>query len=328
MDIVQPPWMPDILYKAILKQHETYDKGNSDLTVTELIKPPWQAALQRKHHDEVTEDADSRIWSLFGSAIHSFIENSSDDQGTAETRYFIKRMGKTISGQIDYKEYRNIGDDLWHTIYDWKVTSAWSALNNPKGKQEWHDQLNLLKLLHDNQQNPMKMLTVARRITDLVVIAFYRDWSLNNYRNDPAKYPQQPYQLIGIPIWSSLEAEKFLLKRIELNMEADFNVNAKSSQLERMYLKGDLICSEEERWHKPDKWAIKKHGNKKATKLFDTEEEALIWKDMNKDQINESRKKYEVEFRPGEDTRCMSYCNVNTFCPHFKQLTKETEKAA
>jgi hypothetical protein len=320
--------MPDILYKAILKQHETYDKGNSDLTVTELIKPPWQAALQRKHHDEVTEDADSRIWSLFGSAIHSFIENSSDDQGTAETRYFIKRMGKTISGQIDYKEYRNIGDDLWHTIYDWKVTSAWSALNNPKGKQEWHDQLNLLKLLHDNQQNPMKMLTVARRITDLVVIAFYRDWSLNNYRNDPAKYPQQPYQLIGIPIWSSLEAEKFLLKRIELNMEADFNVNAKSSQLERMYLKGDLICSEEERWHKPDKWAIKKHGNKKATKLFDTEEEALIWKDMNKDQINESRKKYEVEFRPGEDTRCMSYCNVNTFCPHFKQLTKETEKAA
>ncbi len=318
MDIVQPPWMPDILYKAILKQHETYDKGNSDLTVTELIKPPWQAALQRKHHDEVTEDADSRIWSLFGSAIHSFIENSSDDQGTAETRYFIKRMGKTISGQIDYKEYRNIGDDLWHTIYDWKVTSAWSALNNPKGKQEWHDQLNLLKLLHDNQQNPMKMLTVARRITDLVVVAFYRDWSLNSYRNDPAKYPQQPYQLIGIPIWSSLKAEKFLLKRIELNIEADFNVRSGHTAIE------SWICSEEERWHKPDSWAIKKHGNKKATKLFDTEEEALIWKDMN----DESRKKYGIEFRPGEDTRCMSYCNVNTFCPYFKQLTKETEKAA
>lgn len=320
MDIVQPPWMPDILYKAILKQHETYDKGNSDLTVTELIKPPWQAALQRKHHDEVTEDADSRIWSLFGSAIHSFIENSSDDQGTAETRYFIKRMGKTISGQIDYKEYRNIGDDLWHTIYDWKVTSAWSALNNPKGKQEWHDQLNLLKLLHDNQQNPMKLLTVARRITDLVVIAFYRDWSFNSYRNDPAKYPQQPYQLIGIPIWSSLEAEKFLLKRIELNMAADFNVGAKSSQKDV----SNWICSEEERWHKPDTWAVKKVGNKKATKVLDNYDDAFA----KAHDLSAGPSCYEVEFRPGEDTRCMSYCNVNTFCPHFKQLTKETEKAA
>ena len=318
MDIVQPPWMPDILYKAILKQHETYDKGNSDLTVTELIKPPWQAALQRKYHDEVTEDADSRIWSLFGSAIHSFIENSSDDNGTAETRYFIKRMGKTISGQIDYKEYKHTGTGSTHTIYDWKVTSAWSALNNPQGKKEWHDQLNLLKLLHDNQQNAMKRIAGINPITDLVVVAFYRDWSLNNYRNDPADYPQQPYELIGIPIWTSLEAEKFLLKRIELNMEADFNVRSGHTAIE------SWICSEEERWHKPDTWAVKKIGNKKATKVLDNYDDAFA----KAHHLSLGSATYEVEFRPGEDTRCMSYCNVNTFCPHFKQLTKETEKAA
>ena len=322
MNIVQPPWMPDILYKAILKQHENYDKGNSDLTVTELIKPPWQAALQRKYHDEVTEDADSRIWSLFGSAIHSFIENSSDTPGgTAETRYFIKRMGKIISGQIDYKEYKNAKDGSTHTIYDWKVTSAWSALNNPKGKKEWHEQLNLLKLLHDNQQNPMNILTVSSRVTDLVVVAFYRDWSLNNYRNDPANYPQLPYQLIGIPIWTSLETEKFLLKRIELNMEADFNVRSGHTAIE------SWICSEEERWHKPDTWAVKKIGNKKATKVLDNYDDAFA-KAHHLSLGSATFPNYEVEFRPGEDTRCMSYCNVNTFCPHFKQLTKETEKAA
>ena len=53
MKIEQPPWMPNILYRAIKEQHASYDKGDSDFTVTELIRPAWQAALQRKHHEDI-----------------------------------------------------------------------------------------------------------------------------------------------------------------------------------------------------------------------------------------------------------------------------------
>ena len=311
MNIEQPPWMPNILYRAIKEQHASYDKGDSDFTVTELIRPAWQAALQRKHHEEIKELADERIWSLFGSAIHSFIEKSAQENDTTEKRLFIKRMGYKISGQMDHMEFHQYDHHWERNLYDWKVTSAYAGMSDQPAKPEWSQQLNLLKLLYDNQDYVNINL---HYITNMYVIAFFRDWSEKKYLQDMATYPKHPYAQFQITPWTSGGAEDFLIERIRINLNADLQANGQKVIT--------LLCSPEERWHKPDTWAAKSPGAKRAQKVFYSEKEAKDW--VNAKPLG--KKTYDIEHRPGEDTRCMKYCNVNQFCPHFKQLVKDQIK--
>jgi hypothetical protein len=62
-------------------------------------------------------------------------------------------------------------------------------------------------------------------------------------------------------------------------------------------------CSEEERWHKPDKYAVRKMGQDKAVRVVDTEE---IAKSIIRQEVTRTNGKYFIEFRPGEDTKCTS----------------------
>lgn len=75
------------------------------------------------------------------------------------------------------------------------------------------------------------------------------------------------------------------------------------------------MCTDEERWHKPDKWAVKKPGNKRALKLHDTREAAMAHAGTT----------LEVEYRPGEDTKCLKYCSVAQFCDHGRLVLQGVE---
>lgn len=85
-------------------------------------------------------------------------------------------------------------------------------------------------------------------------------------------------------------------------------------------------CAAKERWEKPSTYAVKKEGNKRATKVLDTFEEAeKIAGDKGKDFI--------VEVRPGESTRCMDYCSCCEFCNFYRDkvnvaITAEEQEAA
>ena len=312
MKIDQPPWMPDILYKTIKNQQEQYDKGDSDFTVTELISPPHQAALKRKYGSDIEESADDRIWSMFGAGLHKAIETACGT-GITEKRFFIKRMGYVISGQADYIESKMVTSDgfIQKTIYDWKVTSAWSVLDGPK--PEWEQQLQLLALLFANQTDNHYQVQVNESIL-LRIVAFYRDWSEKQMMNN-MDYPRHPYGKFGFPLWSSSDAEIFLINRINAHLKADSVVNQKAS-----------VCTPEERWQKPDQWAVKKIGNKNATKVFDSEKDASNF--IGGKPLGD--KTYEIEFRQGEDTRCKRYCNVARFCKYGKQYfeTQSIKEAA
>ena len=85
-------------------------------------------------------------------------------------------------------------------------------------------------------------------------------------------------------------------------------------QAEHDYMNGDRIkpCTDEERWLRPSKWAIKKKGRKRALKLHDTEREA-------QDHIDSLGAGHEIEYRKGEAVRCMKYCPVAAFCPQFQR---------
>ena len=270
--------LPEVIVRAV--SNDPYDAGESDISVTRLISPVKQVHLQRLHGGELTEDASDRIWALLGSSVHAMLERAAGEDDIVEERYFKEVQGWNVSGQIDLISQG--------TLYDFKVSSAWSALGDPK--PEWVQQLNLLNYLSGGD------------IDKLAIILICRDWSKFRAMKG-GDYPSS--QVIEIPIekWSREKTEKYLLERLTAHQRA-FN--------------GDSLplCSKQERWAKDDVWAIMKKGRKSAVKLHSNEEDA-------EKHLESLDKNHSIELRVGEDVRCGNYCSVNQHCEQF--LTK-TEK--
>jgi len=73
---------------------------------------------------------------------------------------------------------------------------------------------------------------------------------------------------------------------------------------------------------KDDVWAVKKKGGKRAVPagLHTTEDSAISFiGDMPG---------LEIEYRPGEDVRCLNYCPVNKWCSYWKERYSEKHTVA
>ena len=55
----------------------TYSRGDSEISVTEILSPPQLVQLRRRHAEEIEVDAADQVWSLFGSDRKSTRLNSS-----------------------------------------------------------------------------------------------------------------------------------------------------------------------------------------------------------------------------------------------------------
>jgi hypothetical protein len=266
--------LPAPLVAAI--QNDAYD-GNlrSDYTTTGLLKPPRIAALTGQHRGELVEDAADRVWSLMGQVIHTIIERAATDE-LVEKRLFMEVDGKSVSGQLDlYCE---------HTLWDWKLTSIYAGKDGPK--DEWIHQGNINRLLcHENGID----------VTGIDYVALYRDWSQMAVARH-SDYPSEQVEIFHLPVWPLEQTRAFVSERIALHEAAKVELP---------------LCSPEERWCRPEKWAHMKKGHKRATKLYDTEEQATAAATGPGDH---------VEHRPGENVRCLYYCAVSGFCTQFRDM--------
>jgi hypothetical protein len=125
-----------------------------------------------------------------------------------------------------------------------------------------------------------------------------------------ADYPKAPIQVIDIPIWTQDRVEHFIRERI--NLHRDSKVNADWNE--------ELpLCTEEERWIRETKYAVKKEGRKTAVRVYDTEEEAsALLKEMPE------KDKGFIEIRKGEAVRCAgNFCGVNQWCTQYQASLKE-----
>jgi len=61
-----------------------------------------------------------------------------------------------------------------------------------------------------------------------------------------------------------------------------------------------------------------KDGNKRATSVHATEAEA-------QEALKAVKGKAEVVTRPGERTRCETFCQVNKFCTQYQQYLQEKQ---
>ena len=260
--------------------NDEYTRGEADISVTGLLSPPRQAMLREQHADEITEDVVDRIWSLLGQAVHVILERA-DSSGITEERLFIDLYGWRISGQFDRL---SLTDSV---LQDYKVTSAWTIVFGDR-LPEWEAQLNLYALLASEH---------GREIKGIEVVAILRDWTKSKAMDED--YPDAQVVVVPLELWSHERQWAYLRDRVNLHQMARTSLPE---------------CTREERWQKDDKWAVMKDGRKSALRVLDSEQDAIQWATTNSYEIKN------IVHRPGENTRCESYCSAAPWCDQFKAL--------
>lgn len=283
MKITNKMGLDQVLVDAVM--NDPYDAGDSDISVTRLIAPPRQVALMKKHYHEIERDVSDMLFALMGQAMHHILERAGDPDGTRviEKRMFAVVAGWKLSGQID----------LWEggVLSDYKFTSVWETIHGLG--EEKIAQLNILAWLC--RRNGLDVDTVQ-------IIALYRDWSRSTAKRE-RDYPQGQVGILSADVWSDEKCINYIDERIRMHQEA----------LETL-----PECTEEEQWAKPNKYALMKEGQIKAKRLLDSEAEIMDYARKNKCAgDNGLYSGFYIEFRPGEKTRCESYCDAAQFCSQF-----------
>lgn len=278
------------IFEALTK--DTYDGVKDDknqISVSSLIGPPMVRQLWLKHSEEVEQDAIDMLWSVFGRSVHSVMDSISRNGRMIEERLEIEKEGFRLSGKPD------IFDIERGILEDYKITSAWSLVLSGGSKEEWDKQLNCYAYLIRKVK--------GYEVKSANITAILRDWDKRKAAEDES-YPQTPVKTIPVVLWSDEEQEKFITDRLRAHGEAN-----------RLPAESVAVCTKEERWFRPGKFAVKKAGAKRADRVFDTMTEAVKYVGSSKLVIEE---------RPGVNTRCESYCPVAKFCPFGAKL-KEWE---
>jgi hypothetical protein len=277
--------LPETIVNVL--KRPTYSKGKAHISATGLLKSPRIFQLEIQHQDEIEQDASEMVWSLFGTAIHGVLEHGKDQHHTVEERLHAEFEGWQISGAIDLQ--RNYDDGV--IISDYKTTGAWSVMNE---KKDWEYQLNIYAWLVEKVK--------GSNIKGLEIVAIIRDWSRRDAANKEG-YPEAPIKTIQIPLWSYEQREDFILDKIKLHSDAQF---ARETGEELP------LCTPEQMWEKPTVWAVKKEGGVRAKSVWNTEEEAHAA--LSQGDV--------IEVRPGQRTRCESFCSVRNFCNQWKEFNQ------
>lgn len=298
MKFVNQHDLPAPMFEALT--WDTYTKGDSDFSTTELLKSPRARLLAKRHEDEIVVDASENLWVLMGRAVHDVLEKAckrlgAKFDGMSEERLFLKIKlpdGRevTISGEFDLL-YRD-GESL--VLADYKVTGCYGLIMEKKRgfvKLDWEIQLNIYRwLLHKH----------GFEVDRLEIGAILRDWMESKVGTED--YPVSPIVVLPVKVWTFEETEAFVLERLKLHMDA--------KETEDDYLPS---CTAEERWERGEKWAVMEKGKKRANKLCDSAKDAEYF-------VKEIGKTAYVEHRAGQSIKCQRYCYGMPFCSQAKAL--------
>jgi len=264
-------------------------------SVTSILKGTRETILVRRHADEIEQDVADMVWMIFGTAVHGVLEQSEESDTQLKENWVSATLpnGYELSGIFD------LYDDATGEVTDYKTGSIWKVTFN-----DWKDY----------RTQTLAYCWILRQMGFNAhrgkIVMFLKDHSKTKAEHT-ADYPPYPVhveqwdfsddELTGFGNWAALKFDE--IKRCEQLPDDELP-----------------ICTPEERWAKPDKWAVKKKGNKKAQKLFDNEDDAMSYAEL---QATDSNYQFEVEYRPGEDTKCLNYCPAKAFCSHYKELIGE-----
>ena len=256
----------------------------NEYSCTTILKGTCEIILSRRHYAEIDEDVVDRVWAIFGTAVHSILERGTETPSQLKENAISVDVGKyKLTGIFD------LYDDCTGTVVDYKTAGTIKYQ-----KQDFEDY----------RRQTLIYCWMLRQIgfdahrAEIVMIL--RDWVKTKAKFD-ADYPDCQVQKV------TFEFTDNDFESIEHFIKEKFSVIDFASKLPDKQL---IPCDKTERWHKDDSWAVVKDGNKKAYRVFYSEEEA--------DELAmamSAKGKYHVEFRPGEDTKCEHYCAVRKWCP-------------
>lgn len=281
MKITNKQGFPDIVARAVANKR--YDRGESDVTVTQLVNPTRVTVLKERHGGELAEDVADRVWALLGEAVHVVLERAGAESEITERRLYMDVLGYKVGGQFDALI---LADDL---LVDHKITSAWCK---GEPKPDWIAQLNLLRLLAEAN---------GYTINALGNMLFYRDWSRAKAAQD-SSYPQKQSQFVKVSVWSIEDAMEYAQDRV-----------AKWADAQKLADTQLPFCTDDERWAKGGEFAVMKKGRKSAMRLLQTRAEAEEWA-----RANGGGQLY-IEQRPKTYPRCESYCEVAGYCNQWNR---------
>lgn len=262
-----------------------YEFAENEYRVTSLLKGIRETILERRHRNEIEQDASDMLWLILGSAVHSIMENAQEkDCEIKEERLKVDINGYILSGQFDLYNAET------ETITDYKTASVWKIMF--ANYDDWRKQLLIYGYM---------LRKIGFNVQKGEIVAMLKD---HNKRDSKYKegYPKFPVQTVKFT---------FTDKDFE-----DIGVWLKSKFADIEYMEqladDDLpICTPEERYNSGDKYAVMKKGRKTALRVLDTKEAAEEWLTANGGDYIEERK--------GEDKKCVDYCNAAPFCSYARE---------
>ncbi len=277
--------LPAPLAAALTK--DSYSRGDASYSATGLLRPPRMAALFDDPNNIMFRDVSQNLWTLFGTAVHSILEDSKHPDFITEERLYCRVSGIKLSGAIDVQHVQSDGTRV---LQDYKTRKAYGVMNNDSDEK----QLNIYAYIaHKN----------GIKVSGLQIINFVKDWSKHEAARKP-DYPPQDIFIQDIPLWPIEQTEAFVMERIAAHEEARA---------------GNLPdCTNEERWLRDDKFAVMKEKRVRAVRVFDSQEEAETFIAAQKDAD-----KHTIDHRRGQPLRCEQFCDVSDYCDQFATFKQE-----
>lgn len=267
---------------------DSYDHDHDPYTIsaTTLMKPTRATLLTIRYADRLQQDVSDLIASRVGGAIHDSIEKietlNVQKELRAERLVTVGPVTYKVTGKFDIMEEQ---PDETETLRDIKTTSVWSYILGGKD-DNYEKQLSIYRWLN----------SVDRKVNDIGYIDFFfTDWQSTKARTD-RNYPQHRIHTgYKIQLMSLEDTEDYIRSRLE------------AIEIDRNKADNNLtLCTAEELWAENEKFAVYKHGAKRATRVLDSMEEAEKYKKAKR--ISGFIKKREAKVR-----RC-NYCSGLPFC--------------
>lgn len=287
-------------------------------SATELTNPPRMVELFRRHKDDdrMVIYLSKRLWAIFGSAVHTILEYSTQQSNTYREQIFTVPVdGHVVSMKPDWLELlpdseltdaeramlAKLGAKTGHHCVDFKVPKVYVGQKWAEDPQQsWIAQANVYAAL----ARRLQIYIVRARVE-----AIYKDWAVSDLKRTKSYYPPKAGQVLCMPLWPIEQQDTYLKQRIALHSAS---VSTPDDQLP--------FCTAEERWATAPEWKVRKKGGDRALPggVCASKEQA--------DTFARS-KEYptEIQFCPGVQKRCEEWCDAAAFCNQFAMIKSGIE---
>jgi hypothetical protein len=331
--------LPDPLVKAI-----EYDGHvlRGDISVTSLIDAPRIRVLKKLLLDR-EEDASSRMWMLWGSAVHYILQKSDPTAMQAEAFNEVIKVMRAkgvdnpqflsaadwLSSQrdnlIDFDSGRYIVERTFTAEVEtelgiWIISGTVDLYDKETKMIQDYKLCSTYKWTQpESQAQWIRQLNVYKwlleqngyEVKGIQIVAMYRNWSANSYvyaRQKMKDYPESSVSVITLPTSNPDWTEEERKRRVDQWIKKMVLEHQKAEM-------GDVRdCDGKERWAAADCWKVYKKDGLRALSVQDTEIDAKVWLDQNKHKSPPGTE-FEIRRIEGESRRCEQYCPVFKECP-------------